>query len=61
MYRDRNLIERSDAMDIKANNELIVRGLASYFGMSVTEFAKLINDDVDKFKRFYYDFVTNHN
>lgn len=48
-------------MDINANNELIVRGLANYFGMTVTEFAKLIDDDVDKLKRFYYDFVTNHN
>jgi len=48
-------------MDINANNELIVRGLANYFGMTVLEFAKLIDDDVDKLKRFYYDFLTNHN
>ncbi len=48
-------------MDIKSNNELIVRGLASYFGMTVTEFAKLINGDIEKFKRFYYDFKNNHN
>jgi len=43
------------------SNELILRGLSAYFGMTVPEFAKLIGNDKDKLKRFYYDFLYNHN
>ena len=43
------------------NDELLLRGLASYYGMTVQEFAKLIGDDVEKLKQFFYDFIYNHN
>lgn len=43
------------------SNELILRGLANYFGMTILEFAKIIGDDSKKLKRFYYDFLYNHN
>ena len=45
----------------QSNLELALRGLAAYFGMSVKEFNKLINGDAAKLKRFYYDFINNHN
>lgn len=43
------------------NDELLLRGLASYYGMTIQEFYELIGGDVEKLKRFYYDFIYNHN
>ena len=45
----------------KLSYELIARGLASYYGMTVPEFHSVINNDVEKLKRFLNDFVNNHN
>lgn len=42
-------------------NELIIRGLASYYGMAIKEFHNVIGQDPEKLKRFYYDYITNHN
>lgn len=44
-------------MDINANNELIVRGLANYFGMTVTEFAELINDDNYQYIDYFLNII----
>jgi hypothetical protein len=41
--------------------ELFLRGLASYFGMSLKEFNKVIDGDPEKFSRFYNDYKYNHN
>lgn len=43
------------------DNELFLRGLAAYFGMTLIEFNKVIRSDIEKFKRFYYDYKYNHN
>ena len=43
------------------NDELLLRGLAAYYGMTIQEFYELIGGDVEKLKRFYYDFIYNHN
>ena len=43
------------------DNELFLRGLAAYFGMTVSEFAELIGNDYKKLYRFWHDYKYNHN
>lgn len=61
MYIEEVEIYFLEVISMIHNDELLLRGLASYYGMTVPEFAKLIGDDVEKLKRFYYDFIYNHN
>ena len=45
----------------KFESELFLRGLASYYGMTIKEFNEIINGSYDKLLRFYNDFKYNHN
>ena len=40
---------------------MLIKLLSNYYGMTVQEFQRLINNDIDKLYRFMYDFVYNHN
>ena len=64
MYRDRNsTYGRYNELNnlSSANSELIWRGLAAYYGMTVIELNAVINGDPKKLKRFYDDYIYNHN
>ena len=41
--------------------ELFLRGLATYYGMTLKEFNKVINGSEEKLLRFYKDYIYNHN
>ena len=43
------------------NSVTLFQKLAYYYGMTVEEFGRLINGDVDKLARFVYDDTHNHN
>ena len=40
---------------------MLIKELSRYYGMTVPEFLKLMNGDIDKLYRFAYDYFTNHN
>jgi hypothetical protein len=46
---------------VDCSDELLLRGLAAYYGMTIQEFHSVINGDVEKLKQFFYDFIYNHN
>ena len=42
-------------------NIALFQKVAYYYGMSIDEFAKLINGDAEKLARFIEDYLYNHN
>ena len=52
----------SEVFNLSDNNqELILRGLAAYYGMTVSELDSVLGGDQEKLNQFYYDYTYNHN
>ena len=41
--------------------ELILRGLANYYGMTIQQLYHVIDNDPEKLQRFIKDYFSNHN